>query len=64
MTWPSIGSRRRTTGLRYLGSMDATTWTEIELPLTDGPVALHYLWILVSATDEGELPAIREIRVE
>jgi hypothetical protein len=51
-------------GVRYLGSMDATTWTEIELPLTDGPVALHYLWILVSATDEGELPAIREIHVE
>ena len=53
-----------TSGVRYLGSMDATTWTEIELPLTDGPVELQYLWIVMSVPDGEPLPAIREIRVE
>ena len=49
--------------MSILRSLDAVEWSEVVLPLTNGPVELNYLWLVFP--DEGTgAPAIREIRVE
>ena len=49
--------------MSILSSQDAVEWSEVVLPLTNGPVELNYLWLVFP--DEGaDAPAIREIRVE
>ncbi len=49
--------------MSILQSLDAVEWSEVVLPLTNGPVELNYLWLVFP--DEGTgAPAIREIRVE
>lgn len=52
------------TNVQYLYSLDATTWNELLLPLTNGPVDVNYLWLLFSDSDSEQPPALREIRLE
>ena len=49
--------------MMVLRSLDAIDWAELELPLTNGPVPVNYLWLIFP--DEGAgVPAIREVNVE
>ena len=52
------------TNSQFLYSLDADTWIELVLPLTNGPVNLNHLWLLFPGDELGKAPAIREIRVE
>ena len=52
------------TNVQCLYSLDAQTWHELVLPLTNGPLDLHYLWLLFPDGGAQQAPALREIHVE
>ena len=52
------------TNVQILYSLDAEAWTELVLPVTNGPVPARYLWLLFPAGDADAHPGIREIHVE
>ncbi|MDY0148870.1 MAG: carbohydrate-binding protein [Kiritimatiellia bacterium] len=52
------------TNVQCLYSRDAQTWDELVLPLTNGPLDLHYLWLLFPDSGAQQTPALREIYVE
>ena len=52
------------TNVQCLYSLDAQTWDELVLPLTNGPLDLHYLWLLFPDGGAQQTPALREIHVE
>ena len=52
------------TEVRCLHSMDADEWMELELPMTNGPVELNYLWLVFPEAEEGGRPGIRELHME
>ena len=51
------------TNVQYLYSLDAKKWSDLTLPLTNGPVELNYLWLIFPDTGKGT-PALREVRIE
>jgi hypothetical protein len=52
------------TNIAILGSADAEQWSELKDALTNGPVRLQYLWVIIKNDGAGAAPRIRDIRLE
>lgn len=49
-------------GVQYRASLDATSWSDLALPVEGDAIPLNYLWIVIP--DAGQTPSIREIRLK
>jgi peptidoglycan/xylan/chitin deacetylase (PgdA/CDA1 family) len=52
------------TNVQFLRSLEEGALSELTLPLTNGPVDLNCLWLIIPNTGSNQAPAIREIQIE